>query len=182
MSFSLRRKYFLSKLYRCKNALKSSLCKWARSEGDLYRCFSIDLVPRKTNIFVVARNEKGEWRNVTRASGKGEKPYWRGKLSAADFHVLTSLDQLIFILKILFAFVTKQATFTRRSTLLILPLQLASHGSTNELLPLASSNFTYSLLLLSARKPSPYWHISINLNYFVKRPKNSQFRFLLNRL
>jgi hypothetical protein len=37
--------------------------------------------------------------------------------------VLNSLDQLIFKLKIVFAFVTKQATLMRRSTVLSLPLQ-----------------------------------------------------------
>jgi hypothetical protein len=41
-----------------------------------------------------------------------------------DLLVLTSLDQLLFILKILFNFITKQATSTRRSTVLSLPLQL----------------------------------------------------------
>jgi hypothetical protein len=40
-----------------------------------------------------------------------------------DLLVLTSLDQLIFILKILFNFVTEQATLTR-STVLSLPPQL----------------------------------------------------------
>jgi hypothetical protein len=38
-------------------------------------------------------------------------------------HVLTSLDMLIFILKILFTSVTKQATLMR-STALNIPLQL----------------------------------------------------------
>jgi hypothetical protein len=48
----------------------------------------------------------------------------RGRLSTVDLLVLTSLDQLIFKLKILFAFVTKQATLMRRSTVLSLPLQI----------------------------------------------------------
>jgi hypothetical protein len=37
---------------------------------------------------------------------------------------VTNMDQLILILKILFTFITKQATFTRRSTVLRLPLKL----------------------------------------------------------
>jgi hypothetical protein len=38
--------------------------------------------------------------------------------------VLTSLDQLLLILKITFVFFTKQATLLRSSTVLSLPLQL----------------------------------------------------------
>jgi hypothetical protein len=38
---------------------------------------------------------------------------------------LTSLDQLVFILKILFTSFTKQGTLMRRSTVLSLPTQLA---------------------------------------------------------
>jgi hypothetical protein len=45
-----------------------------------------------------------------------------------DLLVLTSLDQLIFILKILFTFDTKQAILIRRSTVLSLPLQLVFLG------------------------------------------------------
>jgi hypothetical protein len=44
--------------------------------------------------------------------------------------VLTSLDQLIFKLKILLTLVTKQATLTRRSTVLSLPLQLVFPADT----------------------------------------------------
>jgi hypothetical protein len=48
------------------------------------------------------------------------KPSWRGRLSTVDLLLLTSLDQLLFIAKILLTFVTKQATFLGRSTLLSL--------------------------------------------------------------
>ncbi len=48
----------------------------------------------------------------------------RRRLSTVDLLVLTSLDQLLFILKILLTFFTKQATFMRRSTVLRLPPQL----------------------------------------------------------
>jgi hypothetical protein len=46
----------------------------------------------------------------------------KGKASVIDLLVLTTLYQLIFILKILFTFFTKQATLMRRSTVLSLPL------------------------------------------------------------
>jgi hypothetical protein len=51
------------------------------------------------------------------------KSYWRGMLSTVDLLVLTSLDQSLFILKILFTFITKQATIMR-STVLSLPLSI----------------------------------------------------------
>ncbi len=41
-----------------------------------------------------------------------------GGLSIVDLLVLTSLGQLLFRLKILFAFSTKQATLMRKSTIL----------------------------------------------------------------
>ncbi len=47
-----------------------------------------------------------------------------GRLSTVDLLVLTSLDQLIFKLEILFSFLTKQAILMRRSTVLSFPPQL----------------------------------------------------------
>jgi hypothetical protein len=49
---------------------------------------------------------------------------WRGRLSTVDLLVLTSLDELLFILKILLTFVTKHATLMRRSTVLNLPVRV----------------------------------------------------------
>jgi hypothetical protein len=49
---------------------------------------------------------------------------FRGRITTVDRLVLTSLDQLKFTLKILFNFVTKQATLTRKPTALSLPFQL----------------------------------------------------------
>jgi hypothetical protein len=49
------------------------------------------------------------------------KLYRRGRLSMVDLNVP---DELVFILKILFTFVKKQATLMRRSIVLSLPLQL----------------------------------------------------------
>jgi hypothetical protein len=45
------------------------------------------------------------------------------KAQYVDLLVLTSLNQLLFILKILLTFVTKQPTLMRRSTVLSLPSQ-----------------------------------------------------------
>jgi len=42
--------------------------------------------------------------------------------------VLTSLDLLLFILKLLFSFVTKQATLRKRSTVLRFSLQIVFPG------------------------------------------------------
>ncbi len=47
-----------------------------------------------------------------------------------DLLVPTSLDQLIFILKCFFTLLKKQATLTRRSTVLSFPLQLVFPGET----------------------------------------------------
>ncbi len=56
------------------------------------------------------------------------RSYWRGRLSTVDLLVLTSLDQLLFTLKILFTFLTKQATIMRKSTVLSLSPQLVFPG------------------------------------------------------
>ncbi len=50
--------------------------------------------------------------------------YWRGRLSTIDLLVLTSLDQLLFLLKILFSCFTKWANLMKRSMVLSLPAQL----------------------------------------------------------
>jgi len=49
-----------------------------------------------------------------------------------DLHILASLDQLIFVLKVLFTFFTKQATLMRRSTVLSLPPQLVFPDISNQ--------------------------------------------------
>ncbi len=51
------------------------------------------------------------------------EPLLKGMLSTVDLLVLTSLHKLLFILEKLFTFSTQQATLTRRSTVLSLPLQ-----------------------------------------------------------
>ncbi len=51
-------------------------------------------------------------------------PHRRERLSEAHLLVLTSLDQLILKMKVLFTFVTEQAILMRRSTVLSLSLQL----------------------------------------------------------
>ncbi len=67
------------------------------------------------------------------------KSYRRGKLSTVDLLVLTSLGQLVFILKLLFSFVTKYAALMRRSTVLSLPLQLVFLGFKMHLIPAPTS-------------------------------------------
>ncbi len=52
------------------------------------------------------------------------KTYSREKLSTVDLLILTSLEDLLFILKILITFVTKQPVLMRRSIVLSLPPQL----------------------------------------------------------
>ncbi len=52
------------------------------------------------------------------------KPYCRVRLSTVDLLVLTSLDQLLFILKKLLTSVTKLVTLMRRLTVLCLSFQL----------------------------------------------------------
>jgi len=61
------------------------------------------------------------------------KPYCKGRFSTVDL-VLTSLDELHFILKILFTYVTKQATLMWRSTVLSLSLQLVFPASVQGIL------------------------------------------------
>ncbi len=55
-------------------------------------------------------------------------PYWWGRLSTVDLLVLSCLDQLIFSLKIVLTFVTKQASLMRWSAVPSLPLRWAFLG------------------------------------------------------
>jgi hypothetical protein len=59
------------------------------------------------------------------------KYYWRGSLSTVDLLVQTSLDQVLSILKILFSYITKEATLVRKSIVLSLPFQLVFLAGTN---------------------------------------------------
>ncbi len=63
-------------------------------------------------------------------SGQPGNPYSEVKLSTVDLLVLSSLDQLLFQLKILFIFVKNQATVMWRSSVLSLPLQIVFPGPT----------------------------------------------------
>ena len=56
------------------------------------------------------------------------KPYWRGRLSTVDLLILTSLDQLIFILKVFIGILKKQVTLMRRSNVQSHPFQLMFPG------------------------------------------------------
>jgi hypothetical protein len=59
-----------------------------------------------------------------------DKPWNTNSISMVDLLVLTCLNLLILVLKILFDFVTKQTTLMRRSTVLSLPLQKVFPGQT----------------------------------------------------
>ncbi len=58
------------------------------------------------------------------------KSYWKGSLSTIDLLVLTSLYQLLFVLKMFFTVFTKLGTLMRRSTVLSPPSLLAFRGQT----------------------------------------------------
>ncbi len=70
----------------------------------------------------------GKWVGCHNKGGFDREPLPKGRISTVGLLVLTSIDQLIFILKIVFTFVTKQAILTRRSTELSLPFQLVFPG------------------------------------------------------
>jgi hypothetical protein len=55
---------------------------------------------------------------------KTRNPCWRGWSTTVNLRVLTSLNHLIFKLKMLFSFVTNEGILMRRSIVLILPFQL----------------------------------------------------------
>ena len=61
------------------------------------------------------------------------KSYSRGRLSTVDLLVLTRLDELSFILRVLFTFSMKQTILMRRSTVLSLPTQLVFPALANPL-------------------------------------------------
>ncbi len=56
---------------------------------------------------------------------KPGNPYLRGCISTVDLHALTSSDQLLLFLKTFFLY-NKKGFFTRRSTIVSLPLQQGS--------------------------------------------------------
>jgi len=57
-----------------------------------------------------------------RKKGETRKPWWRGRLGTVDLLVPTSLDELLFKLKILFTYVSKHAILMRGSIVPILSL------------------------------------------------------------
>ncbi len=70
-----------------------------------------------------------------------------GRLSTVDLLVITSLDQLIFILKILLNFFAKQATLVRRPTVKTLPFQLGFNDLANQ---------PFNVKMLQTRSPVKY--------------------------
>ncbi len=86
-------------------------------QGPRNQCLHLDVTHRRKNkVIFLTLPRPG-------------KPYWRGRLSTVDLLVLTGLDQLLLIVKILFTFFTNQATLMRRSTVLSFSLRLVFPAS-----------------------------------------------------
>ncbi len=77
----------------------------------------------QATVATIVNYDRNKFIHLNHTQTRG-KSYWRARLSTVDLFVLTSFDQLLFILKILFTFFTKQATLTRTSTVLSPPPQL----------------------------------------------------------
>jgi len=63
-----------------------------------------------------------------KSAGESREALLKERTSTLDLLVLTSLDWLIVMFKILITYVAKQDTSMRRSTVLSLPLRLVFHG------------------------------------------------------
>ncbi len=96
------------------------------------------------------------------------KPYWKGRFSAVGLLVLTSFDQLHFVLKILFTVFTKQTTLMGRSTVLSLPLQLVFPAVTCCLCQ--TIHFKFRQYLQPTNKASKIGGLSANI---IPKPLNS---------
>ncbi len=84
--------------------------------------------------------------HIWSASVEPGKSCWSGRLRMVDLLVLTSLDQLLFKLKILSTLRTKPVTLIRRSTVLSLPLWFVFPGWTH--LTLQSESINYFIAIL----------------------------------
>ncbi len=103
---------------------------------------------------------------------------WRGKLTTVDLLELTSLDQLLLILKTLLTFFTKQDTLMRKSTVLSFPLQLVFLASTIQLL--AITNFPFWCPCSSIKWCHNNQHNDTQhngLNCYTKHKWNSVWRY-----
>jgi hypothetical protein len=76
------------------------------------------MVPRQSNNCQFAK-----WQLANKEQGQTREPSSKGKLSTVDLLVLTSLDYLLLIIKILFTSFTKEAALIRRSIVLNLSPQ-----------------------------------------------------------
>jgi hypothetical protein len=92
-------------------------------------------------------------------------------LSTIDLLVLPRLDQLLLILKLLFTFFAKQATLTRRSTVLNLPPKSVFPGW--DLQHLGSSGDFLHMLMTSFE---PCWAFVVMLRIILILGRYSQFR------
>ncbi len=87
------------------------------------------------NSFTCRKLYSGKISKKTQSLSRPEKPYWRERLSTVDLLLLTSSDQPLLKLKVLFTFVTKQAILKRRSTVQSLPFQFVFPGLSIHILP-----------------------------------------------
>jgi len=86
----------------------SPICPWFTSISKTWK--SSNITPTNCSL------GKTFW-----VSSYSQNPYWSGRLCTFDLLVITSFDEVLFILKILFPLFTKQATLTKRSTSLKVP-------------------------------------------------------------
>jgi hypothetical protein len=123
-------------------------------------------------------------------------PYWRGKLGTVDLLVQPNLDQLLLILKTFFVLFTKQATLTRKSTVLTLPLQLVfpalpvsldcfplkslfvsrQNGKLTKWLYLFILPSFYFILAFIKKKPLRFLHVFKLYSKYNTKPRNTNWR------
>jgi len=95
------------------------------------------------------------------------KSYWGGRLSTVDLLVLSSLDQLSFILKILFSSFTKQATLMRRSKVLSLSPQCVFPGISINLSTTRCSTRVNSRLLEWVKVTNTLAYCSLEKKFYI---------------
>ncbi len=146
----------IQKLLICNKSTTTEAREKSNTDLESFNCFKM-LMHAWTNLItikflpnkMISINSQGNW------WVKPDKSQWGGWLSTFDLLVLISLDQIVFTLKILLSFFTKQATLMRRST--VLNLQLVFPGET---LPIIKNKVCHEYIphiVLTA------WHFPLSL-------------------
>jgi hypothetical protein len=104
-------------------------------------------------MFMAFSLDSNPWSYYYQCSVIPGNPYWGGRLSTADLLVLTSLDQLLSIMKTLFSFFPKQATLMKWSTVRSLPLQSVFPGYTTMLQGLWFCEYPPGTTISNGREP-----------------------------